>query len=171
MARTWPRQLALRCAATGILVVVATARPSAWEAVARAGRVADAPAGDGRVLLRGPQPEQLPPADEEHPQLLLIDAGPGGSVAPPPATPWRSTAVLVANLGVAWAEGVTVLARRLTPDEALTAQRHWQLDAARAHTLTSMADDDAVVFGPRLWQPLRLVTAPAETSVLGAGPG
>ena len=162
------RQLALRSAAAGLRVVVLTSRPSEWESVLRATRVTDGPADGARVQVRGPHPGPLPTPEVDHPQLVIagVDVGPL-----PPPTPRQCVAAMVAHLhpevGRSVLDATVVLTRRLPPEQARTAADLWRLDAARAHALTSIPDDGVMAFGPDLWQPLHLVTAPLEAALLG----
>ena len=168
------RQVVLRAAATGAAVVIATGRPAAWAPVLRA--TVGAPGGrdgepTGPVQLRGLQPDTLPRPSEDHPLLVVHD----GSAVPqelyPPRSGWQTTAYVLPYLHPqvgATASGADVaLVQRLPLGQAQLAGRTWRLRPSAVQSLATLTDDGVAAIGPDLWLPLRLVTTPLESALLG----
>lgn len=166
------RQVVLRAAATGATVVIATGRPAAWTAVVRAilGPSA-APGTLTAVQVRGLQPAPLPRATEDAPVLVVHD----GSAVPqqlyPPRSPWQSTAWVLPYLhpqvGATATTADLALIQRLPVGQAQLAGRTWGLGPGMVAELARLNDDGVVALGTGLWLPLRLVTTPRESALLG----
>lgn len=168
------RQVVLRAAATGAVVVVATGRPAAWVPVLRATGSAEPGRGgpeQGPVALRGLQPSTLPRPTEEHPLLVVHD----GSAVPqelyPPRSPWQTTAHVLPYLhpqvGTTASGADLALVQRLPVGQANLAARAWDLPPDRAHQLATLTDDGVIALGGSTWLPLRLVTTTLEQALLG----
>lgn len=169
-------QVVLRAAATGARVVLATGRPAAWEHVAHAldlgapgHGVSDAPVP--LVELRGLEPAPLPRATQELPLLIVQDSGAVPQELYPARSPWQSTAYVLPylhpQLGANAAMADVVLAQRLPLGQAQLAGRVWNLAPAMVHELASLTDDGVVALGTNVWLPLRLVTTPKESALIG----
>jgi hypothetical protein len=165
------RQLALRAMATGAWVVVATARPAAWQVLAKA--AGEGP--DGRpvplVQIRRLNPVELPRATEDAPLLVMHDGGSTPQELFPPRTSWQTTvyvlpylhpqATAVAN------QADLVLLQRQPVGQAQLAARIWRLPPPLVQQLTGLKDDQVVALGRNLWRPVRLLTTPKEQQILG----
>ncbi|MBV9141984.1 MAG: hypothetical protein JO115_13890 [Pseudonocardiales bacterium] len=165
------RQVALRAMATGAWVLVATARPAAWEQLVRAA----GPGPDGRpaplVHLRALEPVELPQASADAPLLVVHDGGAAPQDLFPPRSPWQTTLYVLPYLHPQ-AEDIArtadvVLLQRLPVAQAQLAAGMWQLPEPMTRQLSALTDDATVALGPDLWLPLRLVTTPAEQEILG----
>lgn len=165
------RQVALRAMATGAWVLVATARPAAWEQLVRAA----GPAPDGRpaplVHLRALAPVELPRPPQDAPLLVVHDGGAAPQDLFPPRSPWQTTLYVLPYLhpqveDVALTADL-VLLQRLPVAQAQLAAGMWRLPESMTRQLSALTDDAAVALGPNLWLPLRLVTTPAEQKILG----
>jgi hypothetical protein len=164
-------QVALRAMATGAWVVIATGRPAAWQLLIRA-------AGEGPDRRRAPlvqihplAPVELPRASEDAPLLVVHDGGAVPQELFSPRSPWQTTLYVLPYLHPQ-AEGTAnnanlVLLQRLAAEQAQLAAHMWRLPPPMARQLTSLPDDGVVALGANLWQPLRLVTTPAEREILG----
>ena len=166
------RQLVLRAAATGALVVVATGRPPAWAALLRAfDHVAAGHQAPSPVQVRGLEPAPMPRATQDAPVLVVQDSGAVPQELYPARSPWQSTAYVLPYLhpqvGVNATAADLVLVQRLPVGQAQLAGRLWNLPAAMAHELASLTDDGVIAVGTNLWLPLRLVTTPKEAALLG----
>jgi hypothetical protein len=165
------RQLALRAMATGAWIVVATARPEAWQVVAKA-------AGEGRdgrpvplVQIRRLNPVELPRATEDGPLLVMHDGGSTPQELFPPRTAWQTTVYVLPYLhpqASSMANSADlVLLQRQPVGQAQLAARIWRLPAPMVTQLTNLKDDQVVALGRNIWRPLRLVTTPLEQRILG----
>jgi hypothetical protein len=165
------RQVALRAMATGAWVVISTARPAAWQVLARAaGEGADG-RGAPLVQIRRLTPVELPRASEDGPLLVVHDGGPTPQELFPPRSPWQTTVYVLPYLHPQ-AEAMAntadlVLLQRLPVGQAQLAGRIWRLPPPLVQQLTTLGDDQAIALGHNLWRPLRLVTTAAEKQILG----
>lgn len=168
------RQVVLRAAATGAAVVIATGRPAAWAPVLRATGIAPGGWGGpstGPVSLRGLAPETLPRPSEDHPLLVVHD----GSAVPrelyPPRSGWQTTAYVLPYLhpqvGGTASSADLALVQRLPVGQAQLAGRVWRLRPSAVQSLSTLTDDGVAAIGTNLWLPLRLVTTPLESALLG----
>lgn len=165
------KQVALRAMATGAWVVVSTARPAAWQVLARA--AGDGP--DGRpaplVQIRRLSPVELPRASEDGPLLVVHDGGPTPQELFPPRSPWQTTVSVLPYLhpqaGATANAADLVLIQRLPVGQAQLAERIWRLPPPLVQQLTNLADDQVVALGHNLWRPLRLITTGKEKQILG----
>lgn len=168
------RQVVLRAAATGAAVVIATGRPAAWTPVLRAtGSTPGGQAGaaTGPVSMRGLQPDTLPRPSEDHPLLVVHD----GSAVPqelyPPRSGWQTTAYVLPYLhpqvGSTASSADVALVQRLPVGQAQLAGRMWRLRPSAMQSLATLTDDGVAAIGTDLWLPLRLVTTPLESALLG----
>ncbi len=165
------RQLALRAMATGAWVVVATARPAAWQVLAKA--AGEGP--DGRpaplVQIRRLNPVELPRATEDGPLLVMHDGGSTPQELFPPRSAWQTTVYVLPYLhpqATAMANSADlVLMQRQPVGQAQLAGRIWRLPPPLVQQLTSLKEDQVVALGRNLWRPLRLVTTPREQQILG----
>jgi len=166
-------QLVLRAAATGALVVVATGRPAAWTPLLRAfdsGPRADA-TPDAPVQIRGLGPAALPRATQELPVLIVQDSGAVPQELYSARSPWQSTAYVLPYLhpqvGPNASAADLVLVQRLPVGQAQLAGRLWRLQTSMAQELASLTDDGVIALGNNVWLPMRLVTTPKESALLG----
>lgn len=165
------RQLALRAMATGAWVVVATARPAAWQVLAKA--AGEGP--DGRpvplVQIRRLNPVELPRATEDAPLLVMHDGGSTPQELFPPRTAWQTTVYVLPYLhpqATALAnQADLVLLQRQPVGQAQLAARIWRLPPPLVQQLTGLKDDQVVALGRNLWRPVRLLTTPKEQQILG----
>ena len=165
------RQVALRAMATGAWVVVATARPAAWQVLARA--AGEGP--DGRpaplVQIRRLNPVELPRATEDGPLLVIHDGGSTPQELFPPRSAWQTTVYVLPYLhpqATATANAADlVLLQRQPVGQAQLAARIWRLPPHLVQQLTTLKDDQVVALGRNLWRPLRLITTPREKQILG----
>lgn len=158
------RQLVLRAAATGARVVVATGRPPAWAAVLRA-------FDNVAVQIRGLAPAPMPRATQEAPVLVVQDSGAVPQELYPARSPWQAAVYVLPYLhpqvGANATDADLVLLQRLPVAQAQLAGRLWRLPPAMAYELSSLTDDGVLAVGTNLWLPLRLVTTPRESAILG----
>ncbi|WP_127783959.1 hypothetical protein [Rhodococcus sp. X156] len=175
-------QLVLRAAATGVLVVVATGRPAAWQplqqafadvapATPAAGAGADPTGAPPPLQLRGLHPGPLPRASEDAPVLVVQDSGAVPQELYPTRSPWQSTAYVLPYLhpqvgGNATAADL-VLLQRLPVGQAQLAGRLWRLPPGVVDDLAGLTDDGLIALGANLFLPMRLVTTPKEASLIG----
>lgn len=165
------RQVALRAMATGAWVVVSTARPTAWQLLARA--AGDGP--DGKpvplVQIRRLTPVELPRPSEDGPLLVVHDGGPTPQELFPPRSPWQTTLYVLPYLhpqaGPTANTADLVLLQRLPVGQAQLAGRIWRLPPPFVQHLTTLSDEQVIALGPDLWRPLRLITTGAEKKILG----
>ena len=165
------RQVALRAMATGAWVIVATGRPAAWQALAKAAGVGP----DGRpvpiVQVRRLAPVELPRASEDGPLLVVHDGGAVPQELFPPRSPWQTTMYVLPYLHpqaeVTANSADLVLLQRLPVGQAQLAARIWRLPPQMMQQLTSLKDDGVVALGHNLWLPMRLVTTQREQQILG----
>jgi hypothetical protein len=164
------RQLALRAMATGAWVVVATARPAAWQVLARA--AGDAPnSRQSPVQIRRLNPVELPRPTEDGPLLVMHDGGSTPTELFPPRSPWQTTVYVLPYLHpqvTATANMADlVLLQRQPVGQAQLAARIWRLNPRLVQQLTALKDDQAIALGRNLWRPLRLITTAKEQQILG----
>ena len=165
------RQIALRAMATGALIIVATGRPQAWQPIVRAAGVGP----DGRpsqlVQLRRLTPADLPRPTEDMPLLVVHDGGHVPQELFPPRSPWQTTMYVLPYLHPQASSTANtadlVLLQRLPHGQAQLASQIWRLRPQMAQQLTTLKDDQVIALGQDLWRPLRLVTTPGETQILG----
>lgn len=165
------RQLALRAMATGAWVVVATARPAAWQVLAKA--AGEGP--DGRpvplVQIRRLNPVELPRATEDGPLLVMHDGGSTPQELFPPRSAWQTTVYVLPYLhpqATAMANSADlVLLQRQPVGQAQLAGRIWRLPPPLVQQLVNLKEDQVVALGRNLWRPVRLLTTAAEKSILG----
>lgn len=165
------RQVALRAMATGAWVVIATARPAAWQVLSRA--AGEGP--DGRavplVQIRRLNPIELPRATEDGPLLVVHDGGSTPQELFPPRSPWQTTLYVLPYLhpqASATASSADLsLVQRLPLGQAQLAGRIWRLPPPAVQHLSTLKDDQAVAVGRGFWQPLRLITTDLEKQILG----
>ncbi|HEY1572698.1 MAG TPA: hypothetical protein VGG05_15250 [Pseudonocardiaceae bacterium] len=165
------RQLALRAMATGAWVVVATARPAAWQVLAKA--AGEGP--DGRpvplVQIRRLNPVELPRATEDGPLLVMHDGGSTPQELFPPRSAWQTTVYVLPYLhpqatGLANSADL-VLLQRQPLGQAQLAGRIWRLPPPLVQQLVNLKEDQVVALGRNLWRPVRLLTTPKEKQILG----
>ncbi|MGH3628584.1 MAG: hypothetical protein ACRDRL_14265, partial [Sciscionella sp.] len=166
------RQVALRAMATGAWVVVATARPDAWQVLANAA----GKGADGRVTplvqIRRLTPVELPRPTEDGPLLVIHDGGSTPQELFPPRSPWQTTLYVLPYLHpqagqTAGTADLTVI-QRLPVGQAQLAARIWRIPPHLMQQLTTLADDQAVALGRGgLWKPFKLVTTAKEKAILG----
>jgi ESX secretion system protein EccE len=165
------RQLALRAMATGAWVVVATARPAAWQVLAKA--AGEGP--DGRpvplVQIRRLNPVELPRATEDGPLLVMHDGGSTPQELFPPRSAWQTTVYVLPYLhpqatGLANSADL-VLLQRQPMGQAQLAGRIWRLPPPLVQQLVNLKEDQVVALGRNLWRPVRLLTTPKEKQILG----
>jgi hypothetical protein len=165
------RQLALRAMATGAWIVVATARPAAWQVLARA--AGEGPNGQPApmVQIRRLNPVELPRPTEDGPLLVMHDGGSTPTELFPPRSPWQTTVYVLPYLHpqvTATANTADlVLLQRQPVGQAQLAARIWRLPPRLVQQLTTLQDDQAVALGRNLWRPVRLITTPLEKQILG----
>ena len=164
------RQLALRAMATGAWVVVATARPAAWQVLARA--AGDAPnSRQSLVQIRRLNPVELPRPTEDGPLLVMHDGGSTPTELFPPRSPWQTTVYVLPYLHpqvTATANTADlVLLQRQPVGQAQLAARIWRLNPRLVQQLTALKDDQAIALGRNLWRQLRLITTGKEQQILG----
>lgn len=164
------RQLALRAMATGAWVVVATARPAAWQVLARA--AGDAPGSrQSLVQIRRLNPVELPRPTEDGPLLVMHDGGSTPTELFPPRSPWQTTVYVLPYLHpqvTATANTADlVLLQRQPVGQAQLAARIWRLPPRLVQQLTTLKDDQMIALGRNLWRPVRLITTPREQQILG----
>jgi hypothetical protein len=165
------RQLALRAMATGAWVVVATARPAAWQVLAKA--AGEGP--DGRpvplVQIRRLNPVELPRATEDGPLLVMHDGGSTPQELFPPRSAWQTTVYVLPYLhpqATAMANSADlVLLQRQPVGQAQLAARIWRLPPPLVQQLVNLQEDQVVALGHNLWRPVRLLTTPGEQQILG----
>lgn len=165
------RQLALRAMATGAWVVVATARPAAWQVLAKA--AGEGP--DGRpvplVQIRRLNPVELPRATEDGPLLVMHDGGSTPQELFPPRSAWQTTVYVLPYLhpqATALANSADlVLLQRQPVGQAQLAGRIWRLPPPLVQQLVNLKEDQVVALGRNLWRPIRLLTTPKEKQILG----
>ncbi|HEX5119656.1 MAG TPA: hypothetical protein VFW65_31090 [Pseudonocardiaceae bacterium] len=165
------RQLALRAMATGAWVVVATARPAAWQVLAKA--AGEGP--DGRpvplVQIRRLNPVELPRATEDGPLLVMHDGGSTPQELFPPRSAWQTTVYVLPYLhpqATALANSADlVLLQRQPMGQAQLAGRIWRLPPPLVQQLVNLKEDQVVALGRNLWRPVRLLTTPKEKQILG----
>ncbi|HKN95689.1 MAG TPA: hypothetical protein VJX10_01130 [Pseudonocardiaceae bacterium] len=165
------RQLALRAMATGAWVVVATARPAAWQVLAKA--AGEGP--DGRpvplVQIRRLNPVELPRATEDGPLLVMHDGGSTPQELFPPRSAWQTTVYVLPYLhpqATALANSADlVLLQRQPVGQAQLAGRIWRLPPPLVQQLVNLKEDQIVALGRNLWRPVRLLTTPREKQILG----
>ncbi|GLZ30494.1 hypothetical protein Lesp02_26830 [Lentzea sp. NBRC 105346] len=165
------RQIALRAMATGALIIIATGRPQAWQQIQRA--AGSGP--DGRpsplVQLRRLTPADLPRPTEDMPLLVVHDGGHVPQELFPPRSPWQTTMYVLPYLHPQAASTANtadlVLLQRLPHGQTQLASQIWRLRPQMAQQLTTLKDDQVIALGQDLWRPLRLVTTPGETQILG----
>jgi hypothetical protein len=157
--------------ATGAWVVVATARPAAWQVLAKA--AGEGP--DGRpvplVQIRRLNPVELPRATEDGPLLVMHDGGSTPQELFPPRSAWQTTVYVLPYLhpqATAMANSADlVLLQRQPVGQAQLAGRIWRLPPPLVQQLTTLKEDQVVALGRNLWRPVRLLTTPAEQQILG----
>jgi hypothetical protein len=165
------RQLALRAMATGAWVVVATARPAAWQVLAKA-------AGEGQdgrpvplVQIRRLNPVELPRATEDGPLLVMHDGGSTPQELFPPRSAWQTTVYVLPYLHPQATQMANsadlVLLQRQPVGQAQLAGRIWRLPPPLVQQLVNLKEDQVVALGRNLWRPVRLLTTPAEQQILG----
>lgn len=165
------RQLALRAMATGAWVVVATARPAAWQVLVKA--AGEGP--DGRpvplVQIRRLNPVELPRATEDGPLLVMHDGGSTPQELFPPRSAWQTTVYVLPYLhpqATAMANSADlVLLQRQPVGQAQLAGRIWRLPPPLVQQLVNLKEDQVVALGRNLWRPVRLLTTPGEKQILG----
>lgn len=165
------RQLALRAMATGAWVVVATARPAAWQVLANA--AGQGP--DGRpvplVQIRRLNPVELPRATEDGPLLVMHDGGSTPQELFPPRSAWQTTVYVLPYLhpqATALANSADlVLLQRQPVGQAQLAGRIWRLPPPLVQQLVNLKEDQVVALGRNLWRPIRLLTTAGEKQILG----
>lgn len=165
------RQLALRAMATGAWVVVATARPAAWQVLVKA--AGEGP--DGRpvplVQIRRLNPVELPRATEDGPLLVMHDGGSTPQELFPPRSAWQTTVYVLPYLhpqATAMANSADlVLMQRQPVGQAQLAGRIWRLPPPLVQQLVNLKEDQVVALGRNLWRPVRLLTTPGEKQILG----
>ncbi len=163
-------QLALRAAAAGAIVVVATGRPAAWAALVHA---FDAPdrGGDPPVQVRGLEPASVPRPTQDVPLLVVQDCGAVPQDLYPTRGPWQSNAYVLPYLHPQVGANATAadlaLIQRLPVGQAQLAGALWHLPAGMTQDLAGLTDDGVVALGTNLWLPLRLVTTPKEAALIG----
>ena len=165
------RQLALRAMATGAWVVVATARPAAWQVLVKA--AGDGP--DGRpvplVQIRRLNPVELPRATEDGPLLVMHDGGSTPQELFPPRSAWQTTVYVLPYLhpqATAMANSADlVLLQRQPVGQAQLAGRIWRLPPPLVQQLVNLKEDQVVALGRNLWRPVRLLTTAGEQQILG----
>jgi hypothetical protein len=165
------RQLALRAMATGAWVVVATARPAAWQVLAKA--AGEGP--DGRpvplVQVRRLNPVELPRATEDGPLLVMHDGGSTPQELFPPRSAWQTTVYVLPYLhpqATALANSADlVLLQRQPVGQAQLAGRIWRLPPPLVQQLVNLKEDQIVALGRNLWRPVRLLTTAKEKQILG----
>jgi hypothetical protein len=164
-------QVTLRAMAAGAWLVIATGRPTAWQALSRA-------AGDGTgertvplVQVRPLAPAELPRVSEDAPLLVVHDGGAVPQELFPPRAPWQTTLYVLPYLHPQAADTAInadlVLLARLSAEQTQLAAGIWQLLESMAAQLATLPDDGVVALGPNLWLPMRLVTTPAERDIIG----
>src|SRR5207302_2194293 len=159
-----------RAMATGAWVVVATARPAAWQVLARA--AGDAPnSRQSLVQIRRLNPVELPRPTEDGPLLVMHDGGSTPTELFPPRSPWQTTVYVLPYLhpqATAMANSADlVLMQRQPVGQAQLAGRIWRLPPPLVQQLTALKEDQVVALGRNLWRPLRLLTTPREKAILG----
>lgn len=165
------RQLALRAMATGAWIVVATARPAAWQVLSRA--AGEGPGGrpSPMVQIRRLNPVELPRPTEDGPLMVMHDGGSTPTELFPPRSPWQTTVYVLPYLHpqvTATANTADlVLMQRQPVGQAQLAARIWRLNPRLVQQLTQLKDDQAIALGRNLWRPFRLITTPAEKQILG----
>jgi hypothetical protein len=165
------RQVALRAMATGAWIVVATARPAAWQPLTKAAGTGP----DGRpaplVQIRRLAPVDLPRPTEDGPLLVVHNGGPTPQELFPPRSPWQTTVYVLPYLhpqaGPMANTADLVLMQRLPVGQAQMAARIWRLPPPLIQQLTALKDDQVIALGRGFWRPLRLVTTAAEKQILG----
>lgn len=165
------RQLALRAMATGAWIVVATARPAAWQVLGRA--AGEGPGGrpSPMVQIRRLNPVELPRPTEDGPLMVMHDGGSTPTELFPPRSPWQTTVYVLPYLHpqvTATANTADlVLMQRQPVGQAQLAARIWRLNPRLVQQLTQLKDDQAIALGRNLWRPFRLITTPGEKQILG----
>jgi len=165
------RQVALRAMAVGAWVVVATGRPAAWQVLPRAAGIQANGQPSPVVQIRRLSPVELPRPSQDAPLLVITDGGPTPQDFFPPRSPWQTTIYVLPYLhpqATAIANSADlVLVQRLPGGQADLAARIWRLPPQLMRQLTGLKDDQVIALGRNLWRPLRLVTTPKETELLG----
>jgi hypothetical protein len=165
------RQVALRAMATGAWVVVATARPAAWQVLQNAAGTGPNGAPVPLVQIRRLSPVELPRASEDGPLLVVHDGGPVPQELFPPRSPWQTTLYVLPYLHPQASSTANmadlVLLQRMPIGQAQLAARIWRLPPHLIRQLTTLQDDQVVALGRNLWRPIRLVTTPLEKKILG----
>ncbi len=164
-------QVALRAAATGSIVVVATGRPAAWTPMVHAAAVNGGDQQVAPVQVRDLGPAPLPRPAQDRPLLMFHDGGAAPQELYPPRNAWQATAVVLpylhSQIGTTATSADLVLLRRLPVGQAQLAARLWALTSAMVQVATTLADDGVLALGPDLELPVRLVTTPLESALLG----
>ncbi|WP_440901213.1 hypothetical protein [Actinosynnema sp.] len=165
------RQIALRAAATGATVVIATGRPRAWAPVIQA-TGANPEDRNSPVQLRRLSPVELPRPSEDSPVLVLHDGGHVPQELFPPRSPWQTTMYVLPYLHPQASSTIVnselVLFQRMPIQQAQQVCQTMRRPPQLAQQLTTLKDDQVIAAGFNLWMPLRLVTNPAEQQILGA---
>ncbi|HWE88811.1 MAG TPA: hypothetical protein VG317_05040 [Pseudonocardiaceae bacterium] len=165
------RQLALRAMAIGAWVVIATARPAAWQVLVRAaGQLANGRPAPS-VQIRRLNPIELPRATEEGPLLVLHDGGSTPQELFPPRSAWQTTVYVLPYLHPQVTQMATsadlCLLQRQPLGQAQLASRIWRLHPQAAQQLTTLKDDQVMALGRGLFRPFRLITTAREQQILG----
>jgi hypothetical protein len=165
------RQVALRAMAAGACLVITTGRPAAWQLLSRAAGEGNGGRPASLVQVRQLAPAELPRASEDAPLLAVQDGGAVPQELFPPRSPWQTTLYVLPYLHVQARDTAIdadlVLLQRLPAEQIQLAAEIWRLPAPMATQLATLPDDGVVALGPNLWLPLRLVTTPAESDILG----
>jgi hypothetical protein len=165
------RQLALRAMATGAWVVIATARPAAWQVLVRAAGQNPDGRGAPLVQIRRLNPVELPRATEDGPLLVIHDGGSTPQELFPPRSAWQTTVYVLPYLhpqaGQTAGSADLALLQRQPIGQAQLASRIWRFPPPLVQTLSTLKDDQVVAVGRALWRPLRLITTPLEKQILG----
>jgi hypothetical protein len=132
--------VALRAAATGARIVIETARPELWSALAQN-------AGGGQQIVAVVPVRRVPPlgASAVSPVLLIRDCGARPPRIAQPKSAWQTTLTLLPFLDPAFAGqlvGVDLVAlQRMSPAEARLVARVVRLGSEDVQTLPDLPDD------------------------------
>ncbi len=155
--------LTMRALAHGILVVVQTERPHAWEPFLRAVSLPS----DAIALLPPGHPVTLPTAGPLGPQLVVLDAT--GDL-PIGDSPWRTTVLLRDQLGAGEVDALAgadlVILQPLSPGEAALAGGILGLGDGQ-EWLARIGADMVAVVNRRSMRFARLAATPLEQQLIG----
>jgi hypothetical protein len=165
------RQLALRAMAVGALVIIATGREQAWQALARATMTGPNERPLPVVSIRRLSAIDLPDGTEDKPVLVVHDGGATPVELLPPRTPWQTTMYVLPYLhpqaGQLAMHADLVLFQRLQMAQAQLAARIWRLNPGRINELAQLRDDHVLAYSQDLWLAIRLITNEGEKKILG----